>query len=130
MLISELAEKTGVSAKTIRYYESIDVLPAPERLDNGYRDYDQEDVERLWLGAGARRLDFSLDDIQEILAMGGTCVNVGCIPSKALIRAMEHHHDAGLSPFQGVQSKAGDLDWGRWWHKRMSWSRTSGGKIC
>lgn len=69
MLISKLAAKTGVSPKTIRYYESVEVLPPPRRLPNGYREYDQEDVERLRLVVGARRLDLSLDDIQEILAM-------------------------------------------------------------
>ena len=45
------------------------MLPPPERLPNGYRDYDESDVERARLVMGARRLDFSLDDIAEILAM-------------------------------------------------------------
>jgi len=69
MQIKELAEKTGLSEKTIRFYEEADVLPSPRRLPNGYRDYDQEDVERLQLVAGMRRLDFSLDDIREVLSM-------------------------------------------------------------
>ncbi len=43
--------------------------------------------------------------------IGGTCVNVGCVPSKALIRAMEHYHRAGLHPFRGVQTMKGALDW-------------------
>lgn len=43
--------------------------------------------------------------------IGGTCVNVGCIPSKTLIRTMEHYYNAGQSPFRGVQTQAGDLDW-------------------
>ncbi len=89
MLISELAEKTEVSPKTIRYYESIDVLPVPERLDNGYRDYDQEDVDRLRLVAGARRLDFSLDDIQEILAMR----DEGEAPCRFVLDLMEEKVD-------------------------------------
>jgi len=45
--------------------------------------------------------------------MGGTCVNVGCIPSKALIQAIRQYHTAGHSPFKGIQTKAGDLDWGK-----------------
>ena len=67
--IQELSQATGVSAKTIRFYEESGVLPLPPRKPNGYRDYDQTDVDRLRLVAGARRLDLSLDDIQEILAM-------------------------------------------------------------
>jgi mercuric reductase len=45
--------------------------------------------------------------------IGGTCVNVGCIPSKALIRAMEHYHRAGEHPFRGVQTARGTLNWGQ-----------------
>lgn len=69
MQIKELSETTGVPAKSIRYYEEVGVLPPPNRLPNGYRIYGIRDIDRLKLVAGARRLDFSLDDIGEILAM-------------------------------------------------------------
>ncbi len=69
MKISELSARTGIPAKTIRFYESRGVLPPPKRLPNGYRIYDESDVERLRFVAGARRLGLSLDDIQEILAL-------------------------------------------------------------
>lgn len=69
MEIRELAERTGIPAKTIRYYESIGVLPPPERKHNGYRVYRKADVERVQFVAGARSLGFSLDDIAEILAL-------------------------------------------------------------
>jgi DNA-binding transcriptional MerR regulator len=69
MKINELANLTGVSPKTIRYYESIGVLPEPHRSANGYREYEDVDMERLKLVAGARRLEFSLDDVTEIIAM-------------------------------------------------------------
>lgn len=67
MQIKEFSQQTNLPAKTIRYYEKIGLLPPPRRRENGYRDYDASDVERARLVAGARRLDFSLDDIQEIL---------------------------------------------------------------
>ncbi len=69
MQIKELSERTGLSDKTIRFYEEVGVLPPPKRLPNGYRDYDEADVERVKFVAGLRRLDFSLDDIDETLAM-------------------------------------------------------------
>ena len=69
MKIQAFSQKTGVSAKTIRYYEEIGLLPAPARMENNYRQYSEADVERLRLVVGARRLDLSLDDIREILAM-------------------------------------------------------------
>ena len=59
----------NLSPKTIRYYEEIGLLPLPHRLENGYRDYDETDVDRVRFVAGARSLDFSLDDIQEALAL-------------------------------------------------------------
>jgi len=67
MEIRELVELTGVPAKTIRYYEEIALLPQPARKPNGYREYSVGDIDRLKLVAGARRLDFSLDEIREIL---------------------------------------------------------------
>lgn len=69
MQIRELSKKTGSTDKTIRFYEEIGVLPPPRRLPNGYRHYNEGDVERVKFVAGLRRLDFSLDDISEILAM-------------------------------------------------------------
>jgi len=42
--------------------------------------------------------------------VGGTCVNIGCVPSKALLRAAEHYHRAGHSPFAGVPTSAGVVD--------------------
>jgi DNA-binding transcriptional MerR regulator len=67
--IQDLSLQTGVTAKTIRYYEQVGVLPPPARRSNGYREYTQADVDRLRLVAGARRLELSLDDIREIIAL-------------------------------------------------------------
>lgn len=43
--------------------------------------------------------------------IGGTCVNVGCVPSKTLIRAMEQYHLAGQARFRGVHTAPGRVDW-------------------
>ena len=67
MFIQELAQLTGVSAKTIRYYESIGLLPDPPRAENNYRQYPPEAVERLRFIITARALGFNLTDISEFL---------------------------------------------------------------
>lgn len=69
MKIKDLSRLTGLSAKTIRYYESIGVLSAPPRTANGYRDYSEEDVERVRFVAGIRSLDLSLEEVKELLAL-------------------------------------------------------------
>ncbi|MEO1667238.1 MAG: MerR family transcriptional regulator [Chloroflexota bacterium] len=66
--IGELSLRTGISTQTIRYYESIALLPEPRRAKNGYRTYNNTDIDRLQFVTRARQLDFSLDDIAEILA--------------------------------------------------------------
>lgn len=49
--------------------------------------------------------------IIEAGVLGGTCVNIGCVPSKALMRAAEAYYRAGHHPFAGVQTRAESLDW-------------------
>lgn len=44
--------------------------------------------------------------------IGGTCVNVGCVPSKTLIRAAENHHAHGTSRFRGLKAEPGRVDFG------------------
>lgn len=85
MKIQEFSKRTGVSAKTIRYYEEVGLLPAPDRAENNYRRYTEGDVERLRLVAGARHLDLSLDDIREILAMRDN----GEAPCRTLLNRIE-----------------------------------------
>lgn len=65
--IGELAELTGFSRKTIRYYEREGLLPEPERNSSGYRVYDQSYVDLLQFIDRAKALDLSLSEIEEIL---------------------------------------------------------------
>ena len=67
--INEASRKSGVSTQTIRYYERIKLLPPAKRAENGYRIYDDADVERLQFIRRARALDFALNEITEILAL-------------------------------------------------------------
>jgi DNA-binding transcriptional MerR regulator len=65
--ISDLAQQTDTVSSTIRYYEEIGLLPPAARAGNGYRVYSRSDVERLQFIRRAKALDFSLEEIKEIL---------------------------------------------------------------
>ena len=67
--IGELSRRTGVKVPTIRYYESIALMPAPPRSEGKQRRYGEAEVSRLAFIRHARDLGFGIDAIQELLAM-------------------------------------------------------------
>jgi len=67
MKIGQLAKMVNCPVVTIRYYESIGLLPVPERSSSGSRIYSQSDAERLAVIRNCRAFDMSLDDIRIIL---------------------------------------------------------------
>ncbi len=67
MKIGEVAKVTGLTTKTIRYYEEVELLPEPERTPSGYRMYGDEAVTRLEFITKGRRLGFSLAEIGTVL---------------------------------------------------------------
>jgi len=69
MRIGELGLQVGVDPPTIRFYESVGVLPQPGRTAAGYRTYSPADADRLRFVALARSLGLALDDIREILGL-------------------------------------------------------------
>lgn len=69
MNIGEAAARSQISAKMIRYYESVGLLPQASRASNGYRDYSASDVEILRFVQRARTLGFSVKEIGDLLAL-------------------------------------------------------------
>jgi MerR family copper efflux transcriptional regulator len=89
MNISEASERSGVSAKMIRYYESIRLLQPAARRDNGYRDYGDGDVSVLQFIRRTRDLGFSLDEVGALLALWRDRKR----PSREVKRLAEAHID-------------------------------------
>ncbi|MBH3037936.1 Cu(I)-responsive transcriptional regulator [Serratia marcescens] len=69
MNISDVAKKTGLTSKTIRFYEEKALITAPIRSDNGYRHYSARHVEELTLLRQARQVGFTLDECRELVAL-------------------------------------------------------------
>ena len=69
MPIGALADQTGVKVPTIRYYESVGLLPAPDRTESNRRTYGPEAVRRLRFIRHARELGFEVDAIRQLLGL-------------------------------------------------------------
>lgn len=76
MHIGELAERTGLSLRTIRHYDEVGLLPAAARTDGGFRVYTEDDFGRLMVIRQMKPLGFSLEEMADMLALlkpdGGT----------------------------------------------------------
>ena len=79
LLIGSVAQETGLSAKAIRYYEKVHVLPRPVRRTsdhgNGYRVYDAASIRRMKFVAHARKMQFSIPELRRLsrVVAGGCC---------------------------------------------------------
>lgn len=67
MNIGTVAEKSGVPAKTIRYYETIGLIRPAKRRPNGYRNYSVADMRTLHFIKRARSLGFSVEEVRDLL---------------------------------------------------------------
>jgi Cu(I)-responsive transcriptional regulator len=67
--IGEAARLSGVSAKMVRHYESLGLLPAVARTDSGYRQYSEPEVHTLRFIKRSRELGFSMEEIGELVGL-------------------------------------------------------------
>jgi len=100
MKISELALIAQVSVKTIRYYEQIGLLPSPTRTSNGYRHYQEKDIETLIFIRRCRELNIRLDDIKRLVETQqdpkSSCELVDNIIAEQLARIQQTQRELAL----------------------------------
>jgi len=67
--IGQMSRQTGVNIETIRYYERIGIMPKPDRTASGNRQYNHDQLKRLFFVRRARNLGFSIQEIRALLEM-------------------------------------------------------------
>lgn len=90
--IGEAARRAGVSARMVRHYESLGLLPAVQRNDSGYRQYTQADVHALRFIRRGRDLGFSMEEIALLLDLWQDQRR-----ASSQVKAIAQHHIAALS---------------------------------
>ena len=67
--IGDVADRTGLSLRTIRHYEEVGLLPEPQRSSGGFRLYSEQAVERLLLIKRMKPLDFTLEEMRDLIGI-------------------------------------------------------------
>ncbi|GGC14283.1 heavy metal-responsive transcriptional regulator [Cellulomonas sp. APG4] len=108
MRIGELAQASGTTTKTLRYYEQAGLLPAPERTITGYRDYEPATLQRLNFIRRGQAAGLTLAQIREVLhvrdAGGAPCHHV-----RELLDSRVHQLDRQIAHLQALRETVTEL---------------------
>jgi len=87
MRISELAERTGTTAKTLRFYEESSLLAEPARTQNGYRNYDEAAIVRIQFVQAGQSIGLTLAEIRNLIGIR----DGGASPCRAAMELLNEH---------------------------------------
>lgn len=106
VLIGELARRSGVSAKTLRYYEEIGLVDPPERSSSGYRVYGEGAVGRLAFIRSSQALGLSLGEIRGVIALR----DVGETPCTHVVGLLRRRSAEIDRTIRSLRTLKGDLN--------------------
>ena len=102
--IGQLAKMLATTTKTLRFYESIGLLAAPDRSESSYRLYDEEAVARARLVIDLRQLGLSLQEVQDVLRD-----DAGSTPRQRLLALMDEKLRGMYLELSILQGRTDDL---------------------
>ena len=105
MRISELATRTGTTAKTLRFYEESSLLPEPSRTFNGYRDYDEGAITRIQFVKAGQAIGLTLAEIRNLMSIRDD----GSSPCGAATDLLDQHLAAITNRIRELQDLKRDL---------------------
>ena len=108
MKIGELTKATGLTAKTIRYYELLGLINSPRRSESGYRLYSADDVERLEFVVKAKQLGLSLEEIRDVIDLRQQ-QQTPCVHVLALLDQKLNQLDAVIKGLAEFRRELGQL---------------------
>lgn len=102
MTIGTLAKRTGTKVQTIRYYETIGLMPDPERTEGGQRRYGQAELDRLAFVRHGRQLGFSLEAIRDLLDLADNPAQ-SCADADSIARQQLKQVEDRIARLQALQ---------------------------
>lgn len=106
MQIGEVAQQTGLSLRTIRYYEEMDLVVPSARTAGGFRLYTDSDVARLQLIKRMKPLDFTLEETRDLLANLDALDSVeGQARRAELVSRLEMYQEAAQARVEAVRQQ-------------------------
>jgi DNA-binding transcriptional MerR regulator len=108
MLIGEVAEACGTTAKTLRFYQQEGLLPAPERTQGGYRNYTPETLQRLDFIRRSRTAGLTLAQIREVLDVRDAG-SAPCLHVQQLLASRLNDLDRQIAELQALRDTVAEL---------------------
>ncbi len=105
LLIGDLARETGTNVRTIRYYETVGLLPPPRRTPGNQRVYGPEQRRRLAFIRHARDMGFSMEAIRELLALAAAGPDTPCADADAIARRQLDAVKSRIARLQSLQAE-------------------------